>query len=556
MRATLVPLAIVSMLASLACESAKVDAPSKPSVPAPSEPFEPAPSEPEQDRVWDELTAPTSPHHYVFDMQCLRASSRYGGGPSLGVNLDRGYGHHPTPIDQHDFNFVASADQPRTSFAVRADVAAYSHVRRFLLELARLPPHAAVRSEELLNAFDYEYRRPTGDAALAITTEFGPCPWAPAHRLVHVGLASKALERAARAPRGLVLLVDNSGSLHCNHRLGLIKQGIASLARQLGPADRLAIVGYGASEQGVVLLPTSGADRMTIFAALDRLEQGSADASDNPLATALQLAEQLEGDARVVLLTDGYLHFGSEDAQPSIDAIAAARAAGVELTLLGIDPPPERAQWLDSFAKSAKVAHTDVAADTFATQRAVWAQAGLELAPLAEQVELHVQFDPAQVVEYRLVGYESVRDDDEVAPPHETGTLAAGHAMRAVYELVLAEPPGTGPLMTIELSHVVPGTTTRVSTQAQVDARDISLAATSSDYRFATAVVMFAESLRAAKSDVRPTYAEVLSLAAAALGSDPTCARHGLLELIWTAGTLAGETIEKPDLACTPAPAG
>lgn len=557
MRTTSVQLAIAWMLVSCGGDASPSPPPPVERGPksAAPQPAEQPLREPDPDRVWDELTTPTSPHHYVPDMQCMSGTSRYGGGPSLGVNLDRGYGHHPSPIEQHDANFVATAAQPRTSFALRADVAGYAHVRRFLLELGRLPPHAAVRSEELLNAFDYEHRVPDGDAALALAAELGPCPWAPQHRLVHIDLASKPLARVD-TPRRLVVLVDNSGSLHCNHRLALIKQSLASLARRLGPADQLAIVGYGASEQGVVLPPTSGADRMAIFAGLDRLEQGKADAAANPLAAALQLAEQLEGDARVVLLTDGYLHFGSDDAQPSIDALAAARAAGVEVTLLGIDSTPAQAKWLASFASAAGIAHVDVAADSFAAQRAIWAEAGLELEPLAEQVELDVRFDPAQVTAYRLVGYESVRPTAELAPPHETGRLAAGHAMRAVYELVLADSPSQAPLMTIELSHVQPGTTTRVRSTASVAAREVSLDATSIDFRFATASIMFAESLRAAEGERRPSYAEVLSLAAGALGSDPTCARHGLLELIWKAGTLAGETLPQPDIACTLAQAG
>jgi Ca-activated chloride channel family protein len=349
--------------------------------------------------------------------------------------------------DHEDTNPVRLvADEPVSTFSIDVDTASYSNVRRFLNE-GRLPPRDAVRIEELINYFDYDYALPANRSQpFATHVTVAPSPWAEGRQLVHIGLQGYDIERSQRPPLNLVLLLDVSGSMSAANKLPLALQGFRMLAAQLDARDKVSIVVY-AGAAGAVLEPTPGNDRARILAALDQLSAGGSTAGGEGLRLAYSLAERnfsRNSVNRVILATDGDFNVGINDPQQLQDFISRQRETGIYLSVLGFGGGNYNDALMQRLAQNGNgvAAYIDTVAEA---RRVLSDEASGALFPIANDVKIQVEFNPARVAEYRLIGYETrmLRREDFNNDAVDAGEIGAGHSVTAIYEIT----PVGGPTM-------------------------------------------------------------------------------------------------------------
>ena len=475
----------------------------------------------------------------------------------------------PTPVvDRENYaHFVdnpvfVTAETPVSTFSIDVDTAAYANMRRFLNQ-GYLPDPDAIRTEELVNYFDYSYAPPRdAEHPFAVHAELGPSPWHPGRQLLHIGV--KGFERAhdALPAANLVFLIDVSGSMAAPDKLELLKSALKLLVPKLRAQDRVAIAVY-AGASGIVLEPTPGDQKARIIAALDRLEAGGSTNGSAGIELAYQLARQSfvqSGINRVILATDGDFNVGLVDHDALTHRIERERDSGVSLSILGFGTGNYNDALMQSLAQSGNGNAAYI--DTLNEGRKVLVdELAATLETIAQDVKIQVEFNPRRVAEYRLVGYESralAREDfknDRV----DAGDIGAGHTVTALYELT---PAGSGdthvdPLRYdtpavkrdgderevafVRLRYKRPGETTSreigrpILASASID----ELARTSSDFRFSAAVAAFGQILRGGRYTGDFAYDDVLVLARAARGDDPDGYRGEFLGLVRTAAALS-----------------
>lgn len=377
-----------------------------------------------------------------------KLSTGYGlGAPAKGLpHRDRRYAppdwntEEYSSIDENDFRPVALA--PLSTFSVDVDAASYANVRRFLLN-DRLPPKDAVRTEECINYFDYDYDAPKGDHPLAAYVEYAECPWNSKNRLVHIGIKGKELSEEERRPANLVFLLDVSGSMRPANKLPLLRRAFSLLVDNLHENDRVAIVVYSGSA-GCVLPSTRASDKKRILAALDRLEAGGSTAGGAGLKLAYSIAEKNfieEANNRVILATDGDFNIGVSSTGELVDFIKKYRNKGIFLTALGFGYGNYKDGRLQDIADKGNGNHYYI--DNIMEARKVFVHDLMgTLFTIAKDVKLQVEFNPAAVASYRLIGYENrlLNDEDFEDDTKDAGEIGAGHTVTALYEIV---PAGT-----------------------------------------------------------------------------------------------------------------
>ena len=480
---------------------------------------------------------------------------------------------HAPPVNREQYAritdnpFVTVAAEPRTTFSTDVDRASYGTVRRFLAEGQR-PPADAVRIEELLNYFPYDLAAPRGDAPLAVTTEVIPAPWEPRHRLLRVALQARRIAVDALPPANLVFLVDVSGSMMDANKLPLVQQALRLLVEQLRPQDRVALVTY-ASGTAVRLESTPGSAKARIMAAIDELEAGGGTAGEAGLELAYQVARThfaRGGNNRVILATDGDFNLG-----PSSDAdmerlVERRRAEGTYLTVLGVGTGNYQDAKMKAMAKAGNgnYAYVD---DLAEARKQLVEELGGTLVTVANDAKLQLEFNPAAVRAYRLIGYEGrlLRDQEFADDRKDAGDIGAGHTVTALMEIVPAgvtetvDLPGrdplryqaparatgtraSGELAFVRLRYKVPGDSVSRLLEQPVRA---TVAAPSTDMRFAAAVAAWGMLLRDAPHRGSASPALVQALAREGLGEDRGGYRREFLQLVERWVTLPG----------TPAPA-
>ena len=333
------------------------------------------------------------------------------------------------------------AEAPVSTFAVDVDTGSYSNVRRMLMQ-GQLPPAAAVRTEELLNYFRYDYPRPADRARpFSVTTDVTQSPWNASTRLLRIGLRGYDVSGGARPPANLVFLVDVSGSMDEPDKLPLVKSALNMLAERLGPKDRVSIVVY-AGAAGVVLSPTS--DKNDVHAALDCLQAGGSTAGGAGLALAYKTARSAMihgGINRVILATDGDFNVGqsSDDAMTAL--IKANRDDGITLTTLGFGEGNYNDSMMEKIADvgNGNYAYID---SEFEARKVLDDELSATLFTIARDVKMQVEFNPAVISQYRLIGYENraLAEEDFNNDKVDAGDMGAGHQVTALYEIV---PAGT-----------------------------------------------------------------------------------------------------------------
>ena len=342
-----------------------------------------------------------------------------------------------------DNRFLTASANPLSTFSIDVDAASYSNVRRFLSQ-GTLPPADAVRLEELVNYFSYAYPDHTGSHPFAVSTDVGSCPWDRDHRLVRIGLQAKHVATRDLPPSNLVFLIDVSGSMQSEDKLPLVKQAFRALVQELRPEDRVAIVVY-AGAAGLVLPSTSGADKATILEAIDRLEAGGSTAGGAGLRLAYDVAGRTlpEGNNRLILATDGDFNVGLSSDAEMIRLVETRREEGTFLTVLGFGTGNLKDTKMEQMADKGNGHYAYI--DNFREAHKVFVREfGGTLFTVAKDVKIQVEFNPARVQAYRLLGYENrvLAKEDFADDKKDAGEIGAGHAVTALYEVVpVGAPP-------------------------------------------------------------------------------------------------------------------
>ena len=351
-------------------------------------------------------------------------------------------GYRDEPREQYqalaDNPIHSVAEAPVSTFGADVDTGAYANVRR-LLNQGRLPPEGAVRLEEMVNYFPYDYALPADGSPFGVTTELAPSPWNPHTRLLRIGIKASDRAVAELAPANLVFLVDVSGSMDRREGLPLVKSTLKLLVDQLREQDRVSLVVY-AGDSRVVLEPTSGREKAKIRTAIDQLTAGGSTAGASGIELAYQQAQQAyipKGINRVLLATDGDFNVGVSDFDSLRQMAVDKRKTGVSLTTLGFGVDNYNEHLMEQLADAGDGNYAYI--DNLREARKVLVdQLGSTLTVVAKNVKLQVEFNPAQVSEYRLLGYENraLKREDFTNDKVDAGEVGAGHTVTALYEIV------------------------------------------------------------------------------------------------------------------------
>ncbi len=449
-------------------------------------------------------------------------------------------------LDFDDNPVKLTLDDPVSTFSVDVDTVSFSNVRRILMA-GGLPPKDAVRAEEMINYFDYDYAKPADkETPFAVSTEVAPTPWNPDTYLVQVGISGYDISDAERPPANLVFLIDVSGSMNDPDKLPLLINAFKLMVAQLTAKDHVSIVVY-AGAAGVVLQPTPGNEKNQIVSALTQLSAGGSTAGGQGIELAYAMAKQnfqKDGINRVILATDGDFNVGVTDFEMLKDIIERQRESGIELTTLGFgggnynealleqlaDVGNGNAFYIDTLNEARKVLVDELSSTLFT---------------IAKDVKIQVEFNPAVVAEYRLIGYENrqLKREDFKNDKVDAGEIGAGTTVTAIYEVVLVGSEGAlvdplrysgqteqpkGDADAAEFAYVsirykLPGEDTSKLIQQPLMKSEFvgkTLAGASADLRFAAAVAAFAQLLRGGEYLKDFDYADVIKLAQGAKGPD------------------------------------
>src|SRR5687767_120524 len=463
-----------------------------------------------------------------------------------------GYEH----LDENPFRRV-SAD-PLSTFSIDVDTASYANVRRFI-NTGEMPPAGAIRIEEMINYFRFDYPKPSGDAPFSITTELAVCPWNTKHRLALIGLQGREIPEADASPRNLVFLIDVSGSMMPPDKLPLVRTAMRMLTDVLTARDRVAIVVY-AGASGLVLPSTPGDQKTTVHRAIAELEAGGSTNGGAGIRLAYRIAREhfIKGGVnRVVLATDGDFNVGVTSQDQLVRLIEEERASGVFLSVLGVGTGNLKDSMMEKLADkgNGNYAYLD---SLHEARKVLVREAGSTLVTIAKDVKIQVEFNPAAVSAYRLIGYENrmLKNEDFNDDKKDAGEIGAGHSVTALYEIVPAgveiDAPSVDPLkyqtppqparsaapdelVTVKLRYKEPdGDTSRVlSTTLGSQPRPIT-----ANLGFASAVAEVGMLLRGSKHAGRAAFGTAVSRAAMFRGPDSEGYRAEFIKLAELASSL------------------
>lgn len=460
----------------------------------------------------------------------------------------------------HENAYHDPQSEPLSTFSIDVDNAAYSNVRRFLTQNS-LPPSDAVRIEEMINYFDYDYPEPKGEHPFAVVAEVADCPWNTEHRLVHIGLQGKSADYTNTKPGNYVFLIDVSGSMEPANKLPLVKQSLKMLLDELNERDRIALVVY-AGNAGLVLPSTYCREKDEIEDAIDKLEAGGSTAGGEGMMLAYKVAKDAYiqgGNNRVILCTDGDFNVGVSSAEELVRFVEQKRKEDTYLTICGYgmgnykDGRMEDISnagngnyfYIDNIQEAKKVFVTEMRANMFA---------------IAKDVKIQVEFNPAVVSSYRLIGYEDrvMNKEDFNDDSKDADELGAGHTVTALYEVVpkgsFGNTPkvdplkydkekinitaGAGEMMTIKLRYKPIHSDESKKLEVTLTDRGRSLSQSSDDFKFSAAVAGFGMLLRNSEHKGSLTYEDVIKLAQKATINSTDKYKSEFISLVETASLL------------------
>jgi secreted protein with Ig-like and vWFA domain len=505
------------------------------------------------------------------DVSSLKASSPSSRGKGMGAGMGLGLGGRQTPkvpsqestpptepasrdrygrfIDQP---WKSPARDPLSTFSIDVDTASYSNVRRMIQEGQEIP-RDAVRIEECINAFSYHYQQPIGDAPFAVSAALAACPWAPTHQLVRVAIKGREIDKDKRPSSNLVFLVDVSGSMQSSDKLPLLKQSMSTLVEQLDDRDRVAIVVYAGSE-GVVL-PSTRLDsegRATVLKSLASLEAGGSTNGGAGIKRAYELAmkEKIDGGVnRVILASDGDFNVGVTGQQELVELVKERAQGGIYLTVLGFGTGNLNDAMMDAITRDGNGNYFYIDSEREGRKVFLEKLSGT-LVTIAKDVKIQVEFNPAKVGTYRLIGYSNrvLQNEDFSNDKVDAGDIGAGHSVTAFYELT---PPGvasnidglkyqpapskmeaTDEWLTVKLRHKHPDGNESRLIEFPLTGEPLALDKTGADFQFATAAALFGMKLRGMDEAKDISWDKVLELAKPGLAEDSSEDRAEFVGLV------------------------
>ena len=463
----------------------------------------------------------------------------------------------------HENSFLKTTKNPLSTFSIDVDVASYANLRRFLNN-GQKPPIDAVRIEEMINYFNYEYPQPDGEDPFSVNTELARCPWNEDHQLVHIGLQGKKIPTDNLPPSNLVFLIDVSGSMQSINKLPLLKSAFKMLVNEMREEDRVAIVVY-AGAAGLVLPSTPGTKKDQIIYALDQLTAGGSTAGGAGIKLAYEVALenfQAEGNNRIIIATDGDFNVGASSNADMERLIEKKREQGVFLTVVGFGMGNYKDDKMEILADKGNGNYAYI--DNLQEAKKVFVnEFGGTLFTIAKDVKLQIEFNPAKVQAYRLIGYENrkLNEEDFNDDKKDAGELGSGHAVTALYEII---PVGvksnfiktvdplkyqdskvdkiaydSRELMTIKLRYKQPdGHKSKLLSTTVLD-RNKKWENTSENFRWSAAVAEFGMLLRESEFSQNANIASVIELAKGSKGKDDEGYRSEFIRLVESSRFLA-----------------
>lgn len=459
-----------------------------------------------------------------------------------------------------DNRFLSVTDNPLSTFSIDVDTASYSNLRRFLTG-GQLPPPGAVRIEEMLNYFTYDYPQPADGVPFSVNVEIAECPWKAEHRLVRIGLKGKDVARDKRPVSNLVFLLDVSGSMQESNKLPLVKTAMRLLIEQLTENDRVAIVVY-AGASGLALPSTTADHRSEIFAAIDNLQAGGSTNGAAGIELAYQVATEHfvpQGTNRVILCSDGDFNVGITSQDQLVRLIEDRAKSGVFLSVLGFGMGNYKDSTMEKLADKGNGNYGYI--DTLNEARKVFVeQLQGTLITIARDVKIQVEFNPAKASAYRLIGYENrlLAKEDFNDDTKDAGEIGAGHTVTALYEVapfgtsvsvvsvdplkyqanpvvldpVVSNAQHSEELLTLKLRYKQPDGDESQKLEVPVVDQDRKFAQASHDFAWATAVAAFGMILRDSEYKGTATLPAVLEIAKSNTGPDRSEYRAEFISLV------------------------
>ncbi len=482
------------------------------------------------------------------------------------MNMSPDAGYNTEEYDRiYDNAFRDAVSNPLSTFSIDVDAASYSNMRRFI-NGGSLPPKDAVRTEELINYFSYDYPQPRGNDPFSIYTEISKCPWNNKNLLVHIGLQGKKIDMKDIPASNLVFLLDVSGSMDNYNKLPLLKSAFRMLVDNLRPQDRVAIVVY-AGAAGIVLPSTPASDKEKILEAIDNLQAGGSTAGGEGIMLAYKTASKnliQGGNNRIILATDGDFNVGVSSDADLVRLIESKRNQGIFLTVLGFGMGNYKDSKMEKLADkgNGNYAYIDNMPEA---KKVLVNEIGATLMTIAKDVKIQVEFNPAKVKSYRLIGYENrlLAKEDFDNDKKDAGELGAGHTVTALYEIVPAEAASDTPvdenlryqsttvkpdaynsdeILTVKFRYKYPDGNKSKLIEMPVKETIQDMANTSDNFRFSAAVAAFAMLLRDSEYKGTADYDYVIKTAKNALGQDTYGYRAEFIKLA-EAGKLLDKTI-------------
>ena len=478
-----------------------------------------------------------------------KSSSNYGAYDKENINTET-YSH----ISENTFKNVSS--NPLSTLSIDVDAAAYSNVRRFITN-GQMPPADAVRIEEMINYFNYDYPQPKDEHPFSITTEISDCPWNTQHKLVNIGIQGEKIQTADLPPSNLVFLIDVSGSMGSSNKLPLLKKSLKLLVQNLTQKDRVAIVVY-AGAAGVVLKSTPGNEKEKILNALNKLNAGGSTAGGEGIQLAYKIALKNfkeGGNNRVILATDGDFNVGASSDNAMMRLIEKKKESGVFLTCLGYGMGNYKDSKMEILADkgNGNYAYID---NILEAKKVLVNEIGSTLHTIAKDVKIQIEFNPKKISSYKLIGYENrlLNAEDFNDDTKDAGELGTGHTVTALYEVVLkgseennasVDPlryqthtittntsEKSNEMLTVKFRYKAPeGKKSKLITQHLED-KVIPIAQSSTNFRFSAAVAEFGLLLRNSPYKGTASYSQVIDLAKNSKGKDDNGYRAEFIRLV------------------------
>ncbi|WP_312050343.1 vWA domain-containing protein [Acinetobacter courvalinii] len=473
--------------------------------------------------------------------------------PRLEQNTEKYQNNEVNPVHR-------VADQAVSTFSIDVDTGSYTNTRRFLND-GRLPPVDAVRVEEMINYFDYQYPQPNSIHPFSVTTETVDSPWKQNAKLIKIGIQAKDLSTKQLPPANLVFLVDVSGSMDTADKLPLVKQTLRLLTEQLRAQDKVTIITYASGEK-LVLEPTAGNQKDKILAVINALQASGATAGEQAIQLAYQQAEKAfekNGINRILLATDGDFNVGITDFSTLKGMVAEKRKSGISLTTLGFGTGNYNEQLMEQLADAGDGNYSYIDNKNEA-KKVVQRQLSSTLATVAQDVKIQVEFNPATVKEYRLVGYENrmLKQEDFNNDQVDAGDIGAGHNVTAIYEIIPVGQQGwlndsryqaaaktdtakKSEYAFVNLRYKLPNQEKSILLSQAVRAESRPLAQANNDTRFAVVVASYAQQLKGGQYNGAMGWDQIIQLAQQSAKPDPYQMREEFVELAKIAKSLSAK---------------